>query len=188
MHHGQLLPYTLILLDVHSFYALHLPVLVSHDVVWFVRSPFVRSVCQHAWGSHTPFAIPLLVQRVERNRLLWILHGQPSSSRASCQLGFECLGCKKTRARPCKVLTLSYPIKSRDSSTSADPLQLSISNNLTWFWVKADGRGACVGHRKRLGSDEPPSLATSPRSSFASSPHPRLDPRWLGSTLDVSFD
>ncbi|EJK51546.1 hypothetical protein THAOC_29272, partial [Thalassiosira oceanica] len=68
------------------------------------------------------------------------------------------------------------------------PLQLSISNNLTWFWVKADGRGACVGRRKRLGSDEPPSLVTSTRSSFASSPLPRLDPRWLGSTLDISLE
>mmetsp|Transcript_2385 Transcript_2385/g.4847 ORF Transcript_2385/g.4847 Transcript_2385/m.4847 type:complete len:202 (-) Transcript_2385:155-760(-) len=71
MHHGQLSPHTLILLDVHSFYALHLPVLVTHDFVWFVRSPFVRSVCHHAWSSPTPFAIPFMVQRAERNRLLF---------------------------------------------------------------------------------------------------------------------
>ena len=45
-----------------------------------------------------------------------------------------------------------------------------------------------MGRRKRLGSDEPPSLVTSTRSSFASSPHPRLDPRWLGSTLDISLE
>ena len=42
-----------------------------------------------------------------------------------------------------------------------------------------------MGRRKRLGSVDPPSLVTSARSSFASSPLPRLDPRWLGSTLDV---
>ena len=52
MHHGQLLPHTLILLDVHSFYALHLPVLVTHDVVWF----FKFSICAVSLPSRQEFA------------------------------------------------------------------------------------------------------------------------------------